>query len=52
MRPIAYTIARALVVITLVIIGSLTVLLVILGNFSFAPVTDIEHELAAIVFSN
>jgi CubicO group peptidase (beta-lactamase class C family) len=28
------------------------VLLVVLSNFSFAPVTDIEHELASIVFSN
>ena len=28
------------------------VLLVILSNFSFAPVTDIEHQLAAIVFAN
>jgi CubicO group peptidase (beta-lactamase class C family) len=28
------------------------VFLVVLSNFSFAPVTDIEHELAAIVFSN
>jgi CubicO group peptidase (beta-lactamase class C family) len=28
------------------------VLLVVLSNFSFAPVIDIEHELAAIVFSN